>query len=50
MVAAVLCLPLLMGMRLVHVFRSHDDAIDSIIISSREDLDLLNVKYCLEDS
>ena len=43
MVAAALCLPLLMGITLVHIFRSRDDAIDSSIISIKDaqDLDLL---------
>ena len=52
MAAAVLCLPLLMGITLVHhVNRSRDDAIDSSIISIREtqDLDLLNAT-ALEES
>lgn len=43
MVAAALCLPLLMGITLVHIFRSRDDTIDSSIISIKDaqDLDLL---------
>lgn len=43
MVAAALCLPLLMGITLVHIFISHDDTIDSSIMSVKDaqDLDLL---------
>ncbi len=32
MVAIAACLPLLMGITLVHLFHSHDDAVDSSII------------------
>lgn len=41
--ALVACLPLLMGITLVHIFRSHDDAVDSSIIFTKtkdtQDLD-----------
>jgi hypothetical protein len=45
MFALAACLPLLMGITLVHAFRSHDDAVDSSIIFTQnttqntEDLD-----------
>jgi len=35
MIAIAACLPLLMGITLVHLFRSHYDAVDSSIISIR---------------
>ncbi len=35
MVAVAACLPLLMGITVVHFFRSHDDAVDSSIIFIR---------------
>lgn len=36
-VAVAACLPLLMGITLVHVFRSHNDAVDSSIITEVDD-------------